>query len=372
MEQEMICRLLLQKIIACELPPGSFFPAEPELAKQLNTSRMKVHRALNVLRRGGVAASRPHCGTMVVPLTDLLPAKQLLAFFLRKVAVMYASPPDNIHWQMSALETLKNELERYGFETAFYPFRDRSRKMPSNFSEVLGSISENEFGSVVLLPTHSRQITEHAALLRSKSFRFFLLNYSGLSALFRIPRMHQVIYDHYADGFFLGDLLGRSGCRNVILLSSRSVMSWSLDRCEGTCDGLHQHFPDLKVAMVPSSVRGVGVLRDFIRRKGPETVVVTAHCDYAVSTDNILQRENLLCGRDYKLITFADNSGYADRKYTALALPGNRAGAELAALVSKTQGKTQFTERLAVMLTSELVVRNSFIPGAGSENICAK
>ena len=63
MEQEEICRELLGKIIDGEIPPGTLLPPEEKLARSFGVSRMKLHRALDILRENGVIFSRPRRGS---------------------------------------------------------------------------------------------------------------------------------------------------------------------------------------------------------------------------------------------------------------------------------------------------------------------
>ena len=57
MEQEDISRELLGKIIDGEISRGTLLPPEEKLARSFDVSRMKLHRALDVLRENGVSFS---------------------------------------------------------------------------------------------------------------------------------------------------------------------------------------------------------------------------------------------------------------------------------------------------------------------------
>ena len=360
MEQGELCRDLLQGLISSELTFGTRLLTEPELAQKLQVSRMKIHRALDVLRRKQLIYSRPGAGTFLLDAPPFFKLKQLRAFYLKKTALLYADPPDNIHWSLQTVYELKSRLEKYGFQTGLFPFSIGKRKRNTNLAEVISKIPEEEFGSVVLMHTYTLQLTDKAPLLRSKPFRYFLLNYAGTSHPLPLPGAHQVVYDHYGDGFILGDILGRAGCRHIIMIGSRSFMQWSADRCNGVQDALHLSFPTLEIPCLPSEARSVGVVRNFIRRNGPDTVVICANCDFAMGTTAILAREKFVCGKDYKLIAFADNPLYQDRKLTAMALPSHQAALQLAELVRKTQGNPDAPGHLSVSLNSELKLRNSF------------
>ena len=98
MEQEEICRELLGKIIGAEIPPGSPLPPEETLARTFSVSRMKLHRALDILRENGVVVSRPRRGSRVAADLSVPVLQHLRAFFLRGAAILHPSPPDNIHW----------------------------------------------------------------------------------------------------------------------------------------------------------------------------------------------------------------------------------------------------------------------------------
>ena len=362
MEQEKICRILLQKIASGELTPGERIASEFELSEQYGVSRMKAHRALALLRQAGILASAPRRGTVIARNLQLPRLKAVRSFFLRKAAILHASPADTIHWGMNTVEKLQHELEQKGFEVSCFPYETGVSKKDSLLPEVFSGISENEYGSIILLPSHWQQIRDNEALFGSRFFRYFLLNYSGIPSRFRLPRMNQVTYDHYNDGFLMGDMLGRSGHRDFIMLASFTGMTWSNERYDGLCDGLRQYMPDCEILSVPSSFDGIGTVEKFICTHGESAVVICANCDYAVSAENILARKDLICGKDYKLVTFADNPLYEAQGFTALEFPVEEAASELAALVTESQCRPEISGQKTVMLLSRFKIRRSFVP----------
>ena len=362
MDQEKICRILLQKIISGELSPGDRIAPEPVLAEQYGVSRMKIHRAANLLRREGILASLPRRGTVIAEDLQLSRAKAVRPFFLKKTAILHALPADTIHWDMNTVATLRQELEKKGFEVSCFPYETSHGKRDSLLAEAFSGISESEYGSVILLPSHWRQISDNEALFCSKFFRYFLLNYSGIHTRYRLPRMSQVGYDHYNDGFLMGDMLGRSGYNKFLMLASFTGMAWSGERYDGVCDGLRQYIPACKILSVPSSFEGIGTAEKFVRTHGAEAVVICANCEYAASAEDILAKKGLVCGKDYKLVTFADNPLYEERGFTALAFPVAEAASELARLVAESQGHPGLSRQKAVMLLSRFKIRKSFIP----------
>ena len=362
MDLEEICRILLQKIISGELPPGERLSPETVLAEEFGVSRMKIHRAADLLRREGILSSLPRRGTVVAEDLLLSRVKAVRSFFLKKAAILHALPADTIHWDMDTVAALQQQLEKRGFEVSCFPYESGHSKKDSLLAEVFSGISESEYGSVILLPSHWRQISDNEALLGSRFFRYFLLNYSGIHTRFRLPRMAQVTYDHYNDGFLMGDMLGRSGYRHFLMLASFTGMAWSNERYDGLCDGLRQHIPACEILSVPSSFDGIGTVEKFVRTHGPGAVVICANCEYAASAEDILSGNGLVCGKDYKLVTFADNPLYEELGFTALAFPVAEAASELAGLVADSQGRPGISGQKAVMLLSGFKIRKSFIP----------
>ena len=72
---EQVANLLLERIIAAKLKPGSSFATEAELLTQFNVSRPTLREGLRILESQGVLAVRPGPGGGIIvgnPSTDLL------------------------------------------------------------------------------------------------------------------------------------------------------------------------------------------------------------------------------------------------------------------------------------------------------------
>lgn len=190
--------------------------------------------------------------------------------------------------------------------------------MPCTLAALAAELPAGKYGPVFILPSFSGQIHQNEEKLRALPFRYFVLNYGGVTTRYRLPGLHEVCYDHYGDGFILGKMLGRSGCRHLIMLSSLSNMQWSRDRCNGLCDGLRLFAPEAVVPAVPSSAAGVREVMAFCRRNGPESLVICANSDYAASVCSFFSREGMIRGLDYKLLSFADETRCRERSRSAV------------------------------------------------------
>ncbi len=157
MEQEAICRELLRKIIDGEILPGSPLAPEEELARGFGVSRMKLHRALDILRENGVIFSRPRRGSRLAADLSVPMLQRLRAFFLRGVAILHASPPDNIHWNMRTVDLLGKELTLRGFRPKILAFESGRRPAPCTLAARAAELPAGEYGPVFILPSFSRQ-----------------------------------------------------------------------------------------------------------------------------------------------------------------------------------------------------------------------
>jgi GntR family transcriptional regulator len=93
---ERLTQTLTEAIQEGTFPPGTFFPREPELAKELGLSRQTVGRALGELARRGLLVRRRGIGTFVASTPTIEQQLGHLSSFIHTLAVDGTPPTSRV------------------------------------------------------------------------------------------------------------------------------------------------------------------------------------------------------------------------------------------------------------------------------------
>lgn len=129
-------RLLRRRIADGTYREHSYIASERALAKELNTSRVTVAKALEALERDKLVMRSPGRGTRVLPVLDRL-SRPLIGM----IRADYSSAdPANLRDGMSTLSGCRETLARLGFRFEELPCPESDADMPASFFDRFGAI----------------------------------------------------------------------------------------------------------------------------------------------------------------------------------------------------------------------------------------
>ncbi len=364
-EIRKVYKSLLSRIAEGQVPPGAMLPKEVELAEEFMTTRMNVHRAMKELGKKQLVVSKKRVGTRVNPQLDQEKLRILLNETLRRVQVLYSTTPHWIHWNEVSFRGLEDVVEPEGYLISYQHIPTESGR--AEYQSLLRKIADAGTSALVIFPDmeDSAFLAANADLLLHLGVPVFMLNRSGKPMAISMTSFVSV--DPLGDGIFVGELLRRNNCNNVVMLNGANEDTfWGKQRYNGLILGFAGHDDDLK--NMPRNIlgtsAGIAEIADIIEHSANKVVVVGVNNEYAARLIDYCATKGLHLPQDYQLIAFDDNPLFRSYNLTSLAVPMERIGRLFGKLICDRSWLEEYRGKISIGVNSELVVRETFKPRA--------
>lgn len=356
---ENIFSHLLKKMVDGILKPGDLLPIEKRLAEDFGTDLNNAHRAVKLLEKHGLVIRKKRFGTSVHSDLDLPLARRLLNENSHQICVLYSKTPHWIHWDQNSFDALTEVVKPKGYSIAY-------KHLPTNEGResYAAALHETELQGICALVIFPDQedfffMNDNSDLLQNLSMPVFMLNRSGepLST----DMVSYISLDPFGDGLFVGKLLKKNGCKSIVMINQENSF-WANKRYEGLKRGLFRGGKDFPGLIQCTKKEEQGDVIDFVRKHGPESMVVAVNNIFAAQFIDYAKTKKLKAGKDYRMISFDDHPMYRSYNLTTLSVPRKKIGQLFGQMVCDNSWLKDYRGLYAIKVHSELIVRDTFKP----------
>ncbi len=335
--------LVRKAIVGGRYKPNDRLPADHELARELKTSRLTVHRALRELAGEGLVRRSPRRGTLVAD-----PQKHIVGMVALLAPDIFS--PRGSEW----VSALGEDLLKSGISLVPY----NCHGSPARAAQIASLLARNPVLGVILVPPADEETLEVIDILQQAGIPVVI------EGKFDSPGMgiSYVTTNHRQGGRILGEHLIKVGHRRF------AIVSWPrtqdiVERCEGFREGVssvrssigkEDHFEVRHYAEIPY------VVQELIKRPNRPTAIFGINDVLAAEVMVSLADAGFRVPDDCAVVGMGDElmSKATLSPMTTARAPWEEEGHMLASVLLNTLNG-RLTEPQRIVLDYELVVRKS-------------
>ena len=357
--QEKIYKYLLDNISDGKFGENERIPTENELGQMFSTNRKNAHFAIKELERSGILRRNKGQGTFVSHVPRAYSLGKLKSVATRRICVLNQcySSASHIHWNNRIINALEEKLREADIEIAYSDVS--GFKTLEEYKELLGTLLLDGCNGLIIIDNGENDILSDNMEIFFEFHNNVYIFDRGFKQWQDMP-YNVVSINVFGEGLMAAEYLLSKGYADVIFCKTSDNEYWIRERIRGMQFGFSRG--QVKKEIVVCEVGVDGVNNDLIQKlkSSPGKYVLTVQNDGMASRIiDACAAAGLKVGKDFKTISFDDNSEFRSYDLTTISPALERVGKYLAAIVKKNMDKDGGREILCVKINSELVVRSS-------------
>lgn len=360
--QEKIYNYLLDNIAKGNFGENSRIPTEKELSESFDTNRMNAYLAIKELEKFGVLRRNKKQGTFIHSVPRAYSLGKMKSLTTRRICVLNHCNESyrHIHWNKRIITALETVLKSESIEIVY---RDISRVNElEEYRRLLKELICEGCNALLIVADQDVKgvLAQHPEIFFEFHNKVFIFD-RGSSDWLDWP-YNVVSVNVFGDSVTVADYVLSKGYKNVFFCQKAESRSfWLRERYRGLDFGLKRASGGKRrIKRVKITGRDESFINLIRSGKNGNTPVLIAQSDeFAAHMCDVAAKHGLTAGKDFKLISFDDNSKYLKYNLTTMSPSLEKIGRRLGEIIKRNMDVIGPDETTCIKVDSELIIRGT-------------